>query len=161
VGASSKPLAGAPEFTRERVALRCIQEVSSVIAAGGDAADTAGVLRVDGAQSCQNVLFQLMREVRASYASNFVRYRTNFVECLHICFCSMFWNWKHFIHGIVQAAVVVTFDCSVGRTSVVDSLGWSMEYDLELDCWYWAIGVWYKSGQEYRMSGCKHMGLNF
>jgi hypothetical protein len=30
-----------------------------------------------------------------------------------------------------------------------------MEYDLELDCWYWAIGDWYKSGQEYRMSRCK------
>ncbi|PWZ20416.1 hypothetical protein Zm00014a_034467 [Zea mays] len=33
-GDSSKSLAGAPEATRERVALRCIQEVSSVIASG-------------------------------------------------------------------------------------------------------------------------------
>ena len=108
MGASSKPLAGAPEATRERVALRSIQEVLSVIAAGGDAAATAGVLSVDGARSCEDGLFRLIREVCASYASDFVRYRTSFVECLHICFCSMFWNWKHFIHGIVEAAAVVS-----------------------------------------------------
>jgi hypothetical protein len=66
VRASSKPLAGAPEATRERVALRCLQEASSVIAAGGDAAATAGVLRVDGARSCEDVLLRLIREVRAS-----------------------------------------------------------------------------------------------
>uniref|UniRef100_A0A804P5Y0 Zinc finger PHD-type domain-containing protein n=1 Tax=Zea mays TaxID=4577 RepID=A0A804P5Y0_MAIZE len=63
VGASSKPLAGAPEATRERVALRSIQEVLSVIAAGGDAAATAGVLSVDGARSCEDGLFRLIREV--------------------------------------------------------------------------------------------------
>jgi hypothetical protein len=37
-----------------------------VIAAGGDAAATAGVLRVDGARSCEDVLLRLIREVRAS-----------------------------------------------------------------------------------------------
>jgi hypothetical protein len=74
-----------------------------VIASGGDAAAPAGVPRVDGAWSCEDVLFRLIRDVRASYASNFVR--TSFVECLHICSCSMFWNWKHFIHGILPAAV--------------------------------------------------------
>eukprot|EP00267_Zea_mays_P021311 XP_008645113.2 uncharacterized protein LOC103626481 isoform X1 [Zea mays] len=66
VRASSKPLAGAPEATRERVALRCLQEASSVIAAGGDAAATAGVLRVDGARSCEDVLLRLIREVGSS-----------------------------------------------------------------------------------------------
>jgi hypothetical protein len=40
-----------------------------VVAAGGDAAATARVLRVDGgARSCEDVLFRLMREVRGSYA---------------------------------------------------------------------------------------------
>ena len=69
VGSSSEAFAGAPEATRERVALRCLQEVSSVIAAGGEAAATARVLRVDGgARSCEDVLFRLIREVRGSYA---------------------------------------------------------------------------------------------
>ncbi|KAL5662864.1 hypothetical protein ACJX0J_022972, partial [Zea mays] len=62
LGDSSKSLAGAPEATRERVALRCIQEVSSVIASGGDAAAPAGVPRVDGAWSCEDVLFRLIRD---------------------------------------------------------------------------------------------------
>jgi hypothetical protein len=59
---------GAPEATRERVALRCLQEVGRpVVAAGGDAAATARVLRVDGgARSCEDVLFRLIREVRGS-----------------------------------------------------------------------------------------------
>jgi hypothetical protein len=42
---------GAPEATRERIVLRCLQEVSSMIVAGGDAAAMARVLRVDGARS--------------------------------------------------------------------------------------------------------------
>ena len=55
---------GAPEARCERVALRCLQEVSSVIAAA-----TLRVLRVDGgARSCEDVLFRLIREVRGSYA---------------------------------------------------------------------------------------------
>jgi hypothetical protein len=77
---------------------------SSVIAAA-----TTGMLKADGTHSCVDVMFRLIREVHASYASNFVRYRTSFVECLHIIYlCSMFWNWKHFIHGIVEAAMVVS-----------------------------------------------------
>ncbi|XP_066398714.1 uncharacterized protein [Miscanthus floridulus] len=67
VGSSSEPFAGASEATRERVALRCLQEVSSVIAAGAEAAATARVLRVDGgARSCEDVLFRLIREVGSS-----------------------------------------------------------------------------------------------
>ncbi|CAN6180772.1 unnamed protein product [Urochloa humidicola] len=66
VGASSESLAGAPEATRERVALRCLEEVSAVIAAGGDAAATAKVLRADGARSCEDLLLQLIGEVGSS-----------------------------------------------------------------------------------------------
>ena len=68
MGASPESLAGAPEATRERVALRCLEEVSSVIAAGGDAAATVKVLRVDDARSCEDLLLQLIGEVRCSYA---------------------------------------------------------------------------------------------
>ncbi|KAF8732080.1 hypothetical protein HU200_016040 [Digitaria exilis] len=66
VGASSESLAGAPEATRERVALRCLEEVSTVIAAGGDAAATAKALRADGARSCEDLLLQLVGEVGSS-----------------------------------------------------------------------------------------------
>ncbi|XP_062187167.1 uncharacterized protein LOC133890689 [Phragmites australis] len=65
VGASPDCLAGAPEAARERVALRCLQEVASV-AAGGDAAATAGVLRVDAARSCEDLLLELIGEVGSS-----------------------------------------------------------------------------------------------
>ncbi|CAL5066736.1 unnamed protein product [Urochloa decumbens] len=66
VGASSESLAGAPETTRERVAVRCLEEVSAVIAAGGDAAATSKVLRVDDARSCEDLLLQLIGEVGSS-----------------------------------------------------------------------------------------------
>ncbi|CAN6203228.1 unnamed protein product [Urochloa humidicola] len=66
VGASSESLAGAPEAMRERVALRCLEEVSAVIASGGDAAATAKVLRVDDARSCEDLLLQLIGEVGSS-----------------------------------------------------------------------------------------------
>nr|CAB3452161.1 unnamed protein product [Digitaria exilis] len=66
VGASSESLAGAPEATRERVALRCLEEVSTVIAAGGDAAATGKALRADGARSCEDLLLQLVGEVGSS-----------------------------------------------------------------------------------------------
>ncbi|WVZ62183.1 hypothetical protein U9M48_011957 [Paspalum notatum var. saurae] len=66
VGGSSKSLAGAPEATRERVALRCLQEVSSIAAAGDAAAATPGVLRVDEARSCEDFLLQLIGEVGSS-----------------------------------------------------------------------------------------------
>jgi len=39
-----------------------------VIAAGGDAAATVKVLRVDDARSCEDLLLQLIGEVRCSYA---------------------------------------------------------------------------------------------
>jgi hypothetical protein len=62
---SSEPFAGAPEAVHERLALRSLQELSSLIPAGGDAAPaTARVLRVDGARSCKDVFFRLATEVR-------------------------------------------------------------------------------------------------
>ncbi|PUZ68724.1 hypothetical protein GQ55_2G051700 [Panicum hallii var. hallii] len=66
VGASPESLSGAPEATRKRVAIRCLEEVSAVIAAGGDAAATEKVLRVDDARSCEDFLLQLIGEVRNS-----------------------------------------------------------------------------------------------
>ncbi|OEL23893.1 hypothetical protein BAE44_0015088, partial [Dichanthelium oligosanthes] len=66
VGASSESLAGAPEATRERVALRCLEEVAAVVAAGADAPATAKVLRVDDARSCEDLLLQLIGEVGSS-----------------------------------------------------------------------------------------------
>ncbi|PAN09873.1 hypothetical protein PAHAL_2G055400 [Panicum hallii] len=66
VGASPESLSGAPEATRKRVAIRCLEEVSAVIAAGGDAAATEKVLRVDDARSCEDLLLQLIGEVRNS-----------------------------------------------------------------------------------------------
>ena len=67
MGASPESLAGAPEATRERVALRCLEEVSAVVAAG-DAAGTGKALRVDDDRSCEDLLLQLIGEVRCSYA---------------------------------------------------------------------------------------------
>jgi hypothetical protein len=63
VAASPECLTGASEATRERVALRCLQEVAS-IATEGDATTTAGVLRVEAARSCENLLLGLIGEVR-------------------------------------------------------------------------------------------------
>ncbi|TVT99520.1 hypothetical protein EJB05_55107, partial [Eragrostis curvula] len=65
VGASPECLAGAPEATRERVALRCLQEVAS-LASKGDAAATAGVLRFEAARSCEDVLLELVGEAGSS-----------------------------------------------------------------------------------------------
>ncbi|KAL6647295.1 hypothetical protein ACP70R_014732 [Stipagrostis hirtigluma subsp. patula] len=65
VGASPECLAGAPGATRERVALRCLQEAAS-LAAEGDVAATAGVLRVDAARSCEDLLLELIGEVGSS-----------------------------------------------------------------------------------------------
>ncbi|XP_062189809.1 uncharacterized protein LOC133892851 isoform X2 [Phragmites australis] len=71
VGASPECLAGAPEATRERVALRCLQEVASAAAASeGDAAATAGVLRLDAARSCEDLLLELIGEVLATVRSS-------------------------------------------------------------------------------------------
>jgi len=64
---SSEPFAGAPEAVHERLALRSLQELSSLIPAGGDAAPaTARVLRVDGARSCKDVFFRLATEIEIS-----------------------------------------------------------------------------------------------
>ena len=68
VRASSEQLAGAPEATRKRLALRSLLELSSLIPApaGGDA-DAAVKARVEGAQSAEAALFRVVREVRQLY----------------------------------------------------------------------------------------------
>lgn len=95
-------LEGAPETTGERVALRCLQQLSSKIPAGGDAAATAGVPRFDGALSCQDVLFRLTTEVQVCglYAGvctlaihiclPILSDSAQVVLCACICFCSCF-----------------------------------------------------------------------
>ncbi|GJN10058.1 hypothetical protein PR202_ga28117 [Eleusine coracana subsp. coracana] len=62
VAASPECLAGAPEATRERVALRCLQEVASV-ASGDDVPATAGMLRVEATRSCEDLLLEVIGEV--------------------------------------------------------------------------------------------------
>ncbi|XP_040260471.1 uncharacterized protein [Aegilops tauschii subsp. strangulata] len=76
VGVLPESLAGAPEETRERVALRCLQEVVSLAAPGegegeGEAAAAAvagggGTLRVDATRSCEELLTELLGQVACS-----------------------------------------------------------------------------------------------
>uniref|UniRef100_A0ACD5V2D7 Uncharacterized protein n=1 Tax=Avena sativa TaxID=4498 RepID=A0ACD5V2D7_AVESA len=67
VGASPESLACAPEDTRERVALRCLQELVAVSAEGEVAAGVAvaggEMLRVDATRSCKEVLLDLIGQV--------------------------------------------------------------------------------------------------
>ncbi|KAM0833859.1 hypothetical protein ACQ4PT_064005 [Festuca glaucescens] len=61
VGVWPESLAGAPEATRERVALRCLQEVAEGAAlAGGER------LRVDATRSCEEFLVELIGQVGSS-----------------------------------------------------------------------------------------------
>ncbi|KAG8070788.1 hypothetical protein GUJ93_ZPchr0006g42679 [Zizania palustris] len=64
VGVSPDSLTGAPEAVRERVALRCLQEVASAPSEGEAAA--AGMLRVDASRSCEDFLLELIGEVGSS-----------------------------------------------------------------------------------------------
>ncbi|VAH66801.1 unnamed protein product [Triticum turgidum subsp. durum] len=77
VGVLPESLAGAPEETRERVALRCLQEVVSLAGPGegdgeGEAAAAAagvaggGTLRVDATRSCEELLIELLGQVGTS-----------------------------------------------------------------------------------------------
>lgn len=66
MGVSPESLTGAPASTRERVALRCLQEVVSVAAEGEAAAETAGMLRFDASRSCEDLLIELIGEVGSS-----------------------------------------------------------------------------------------------
>uniref|UniRef100_A0A0E0R4J8 Myb-like domain-containing protein n=1 Tax=Oryza rufipogon TaxID=4529 RepID=A0A0E0R4J8_ORYRU len=68
VGVSPDSLTGAPEAVRERVALRCLQEVVSLASDGDcEATPTAGgVLSVDASRSCEDSLLQLIREIGSS-----------------------------------------------------------------------------------------------
>ncbi|KAM0825778.1 hypothetical protein ACQ4PT_069316 [Festuca glaucescens] len=61
VGVWPESLAGAPEATRERVALRCLQEAAEGAAlAGGER------LRVDATRSCEEFLLELIGQVGSS-----------------------------------------------------------------------------------------------
>nr|CAB3449859.1 unnamed protein product [Digitaria exilis] len=71
VGVSSEYLVGAPDATRERVALRCLQELATYAVAEEDgeaaaAAEQSGMLRVDAARSCEEVLVELTGKVGSS-----------------------------------------------------------------------------------------------
>ncbi|CAO2045912.1 unnamed protein product [Urochloa humidicola] len=69
VGVSSEYLVGAPDSVRERVALRCLQELAvsdeGGAAAAADAAPS-GMLRVDAARSCEELLAELTGQVGSS-----------------------------------------------------------------------------------------------
>lgn len=75
MGVSPDSLTGAPEAVRERVALRCLQEVVSLASSDGERGATAsaiaapgeGMLGVeDASRTCEDLLLQLIREVRYS-----------------------------------------------------------------------------------------------
>ncbi|XP_044977890.1 uncharacterized protein LOC123445039 [Hordeum vulgare subsp. vulgare] len=74
VGVLPESLAGAPEATRDRVALRCLREVVSLAAPGeGEVAATpavaeveSGTLRVDASRSCEELLIELLGQVGSS-----------------------------------------------------------------------------------------------
>ncbi|KQJ99603.1 uncharacterized protein LOC100830030 isoform X1 [Brachypodium distachyon] len=71
VGVSPESLAGAPEVTRERVSLRCLQEVVSVATEGEGEGEVAvavarRILRVDDTRSCEELLLELIGQVGSS-----------------------------------------------------------------------------------------------
>lgn len=73
VGASPEPLAGAPEATRERLALRCLREVAAQgeapSAAAAAAAGGRTMLRVDAARSCEELLLELLGQVCVAFVT--------------------------------------------------------------------------------------------
>ena len=76
-------LPGAPGATRERVALRCLQEVVSVSAQGeveAAAAATAGgpMLRVDATRSCEELLLELIGQVCSVFVTTSILVVQNF-----------------------------------------------------------------------------------
>jgi len=68
VGDSSEFLVGAPDAARERVALRCLQELAAFAVSDEDGAAAApsGMLRVDAARSCEDLLIELTGQVGSS-----------------------------------------------------------------------------------------------
>jgi hypothetical protein len=73
VGVWPESLAGAPEATRERVALRCLQEVAEGAAlAGGER------LRVDATRSCEELLIELIGQVRSPFVTKSILVVQNF-----------------------------------------------------------------------------------
>jgi hypothetical protein len=75
VGVSPDSVRAAPEAVRERVALRCLQEVVSLASSDGERGATAsaiaapgeGMLGVeDASRTCEDLLLQLIREVGSS-----------------------------------------------------------------------------------------------
>lgn len=76
-------LAGAPKETRERVALRCLQEVVSLAAPGegeGEVAAVAGggTLRVDATRSCEELLIELLGQVCSAFVTTSILVVLNF-----------------------------------------------------------------------------------
>ena len=71
VGDSSEFLVGAPDAARERVALRCLQELAAFAVSDEDGAAAApsGMLRVDAARSCEDLLIELTGQVFSAYAT--------------------------------------------------------------------------------------------
>ena len=72
VGDSSEFLVGAPDAVRERVALRCLQELAAFAVSdedGAAAAAPSGMLRVDAARSCEDLLIELTGQVFSVYAT--------------------------------------------------------------------------------------------
>ncbi|RLN09095.1 uncharacterized protein C2845_PM11G04940 [Panicum miliaceum] len=71
VGYSSEFLVGAPDAARERVALRCLQELAAFTVSDEDsvaeaAAAPSRMLRVDAARSCEDLLIELTGQVGSS-----------------------------------------------------------------------------------------------
>ncbi|RLM78938.1 uncharacterized protein C2845_PM12G15370 [Panicum miliaceum] len=70
VGDSSEFFVGAPDAARERVALRCLQELAAFAVSDEDgvaaAAAPSGTLRVDAARSCEDLLIELTGQVGSS-----------------------------------------------------------------------------------------------
>ena len=73
-------LPGAPGATRERVALRCLQEVVSVSAQGEVEAAAAGgpMLRVDATRSCEELLLELIGQVCSVFVTTSILVVQNF-----------------------------------------------------------------------------------
>jgi hypothetical protein len=73
VGDSSEFLVGAPDAARERVALRCLQELAAFAVSDEDgvaaAAAPSGILRADASRSCEDLLIELTGQVFSAYAT--------------------------------------------------------------------------------------------
>jgi hypothetical protein len=79
VGVWPESIAGAPEPTRERLALRCLQEAAAVSAEGEVAAGAgAETLRVEATRSCEEFLLELIGRVRSPFVTSSISVVQNF-----------------------------------------------------------------------------------